>query len=132
MVDRVDNYRGTTNEELLKQLAVAEACREFWYRAYVRASTYAIDQIDNAISMARDEITEQHGECAGPLKKMQEKIDRILRQMFLTDGRTGLHAILPTAVPADGDSAKVAAVVPPTRSEGPTVVDIFADKGGTT
>jgi hypothetical protein len=132
MVQDVENFRGVTNEELLKQLAVIEAHRDFWYRAYVRASTYALEQIELAIRTAREEITEQHGECAAPLKKMQDKIDRILRQMFLTDGRTGLHAILPSAVPADGDSAKVAAVVPSPGAEGPTMVNVLPHKGGAT
>lgn len=105
MIHNIENYRGSTREELLAQLEVAEACREFWYRAYVRASTYAVEQIEEAVRVARKEITDEHGECEKPLTKMQTRINHILRQMFLTDGRTGLHTILPTAITPDADGS---------------------------
>lgn len=113
MVTNIENYRGVTNEELRAQLATVEACRDLWYRAYVRASTYAIDQIAMAVAQARKEITEEHGECEKSLKAMQDRIDHILRRMFLTDGRTGLHAVLPSAVTLDGDGPEVPPSVPP-------------------
>lgn len=105
MVTNIESYRGTTREELLAQLEVTEACREFWYRAYVRASTYAIEQIAASVDEAKKQISEQHGECDEALEKMQRKIDHVIRQMFLTDGRAGLHTVLPSAISPDRDSS---------------------------
>lgn len=109
MVGVVENWQADTTEDLRKQLAVAQACREFWYREYVRASTYARDQIDAAVAHARQSIMKDHAHCDEALLAMEKEINDVLVQMFVTDGRrTGSNAVLPSSVPMDTDGPKVA------------------------
>ena len=106
MVHNIEDYRSDTREDLIKQIAATEACRDFWYRAYVKASTYAIEQIEAAVEEARRHIVQDHEQCDAALRDMEKKIGAVVRKMFVTDGRrTGSDAVLPSSVPRAGDGA---------------------------
>jgi hypothetical protein len=70
--------------DLQKQLEVVNACRDFWYRAYTRASLHAADQVHDAITEASKISFKDSPECKEALKRLEGRIKDIMNKLFIT------------------------------------------------
>jgi hypothetical protein len=73
-----------TLHDLQKQLEIVNACRDFWYRAYTRASLHAADQIHDAITEASKTSFKDSPECRTALKKLEERIKEVIYKLYIT------------------------------------------------
>jgi FMN phosphatase YigB (HAD superfamily) len=70
--------------DLQKQLEVVNACRDFWYRCYTRASLHAAEQIHDAITEASRHSFKDSPECREALAKLEGRLKDVIVKLFVT------------------------------------------------